>query len=91
MALQQQISLEANRARIGEETLVLADDFVDGYYVCRSEFESPEVDGEIIVPLRRQTFGDIDPYSLVGTFFKVRIDGASEYDMTAEFIDYEED
>ncbi len=91
MALQQQISLKANRARIGEETLVLADDFVDGYYVCRSEFESPEVDGEIIVPLRRQTFGDVDPYSLVGTFFKVRIDGASEYDMTAEFIDYEED
>ena len=91
MALQQEISLEANRARIGEETLVLADDFVDGYFVCRSEFESPEVDGEIIVPFRRQSFGDTDPYSLVGTFFKVRIDGASEYDLTAEFIDYEED
>ncbi len=91
MALQQEISLEANRARIGEETLVLADDFVDGYFVCRSEFESPEVDGEIIVPFRRGSFGDIDPYGLVGTFFKVRIDAASEYDLTAEFVDYEED
>ena len=91
MSLQQQVSLEANRARIGEETLVLVDDFVDGYYVCRSEFESPEVDGEIIVPFRRKALGDIDPYSLVGEFVKVRIDGASEYDMTAEFIAYEED
>ena len=38
-----------------------------------------------------EALGDIDPYSLVGEFVKVRIDGASEYDMTAEFIDYEED
>ena len=90
MAAQMEISLALNRARIGEETLVLADDFVDGYFVCRSEFESPEVDGEIIVPFARSAFGDIDPYGLVGTFFKVRIDGASEYDLTAEFIGYEE-
>ena len=91
MAAQQEISLGINRARIGSECTVLADDFIDGYYVCRSEFESPEVDGEIIVPFSRKRFGDVDPYSLVGTFFKVRIDGASEYDMTAEFIDYEDD
>ena len=91
MAAQMEISLAANRARLGQETLVLADDFVDGYFVCRSEFESPEVDGEIIVPFRRETFGDMDPYALVGTFFRVRIDGASEYDLSAEFIAYEDD
>ena len=91
MAAQAEISLSCNRARIGEETLVLVDDFVDGFFVCRSEFESPEVDGEIILPFSRKSFGDIDPYSLAGTFLKVRIDGASEYDLTAEFIDYEED
>ena len=91
MQAQMGISLSLNRSRIGEETLVLADDFVDGYFVCRSEFESPEVDGEIIVPFRRESFGDTDPYSLVGTFFTVRIDGASEYDLTAEFLRYEDE
>jgi ribosomal protein S12 methylthiotransferase len=60
------------------------DDFVDGVFVCRSEFESPEVDGEILVKHDPTVMGDLDPYSLVGEFIKVRIVGADEYDLIAE-------
>ena len=78
MEQQKQISLEFNRSRIGTVTRVLADSFADGALICRSEFESPEVDGEIIV---RNA-----PESLVGQFFDVRITGADEYDLTAELV-----
>ena len=43
MTLQSEISLSFNQSRVGSEIDVIVDDFVDGVYVCRSEFESPEV------------------------------------------------
>ena len=52
--------------------------------MCRSEFESPEVDGEILVKYSAQAFDGIEPNSLVGEFLRVRITGADEYDLTAE-------
>lgn len=78
MSLQASISLEYNRSRVGTVVRVLADDWVDGTLVCRSEFESPEVDGEILVRS--------DDRSLVGQFFDVRILGADEYDLIAEMV-----
>lgn len=77
MEVQRGISLAYNLSRVGTVTEVLVDSFTDGILVCRSEFESPEVDGEILV---RCAGGE----SLVGTFIKVRITGADEYDLTAE-------
>jgi ribosomal protein S12 methylthiotransferase len=53
-------------------------------FVCRSEFESPEVDGEILVKYDASVMGDVDPYSLIGDFIKVRVTGADEYDLIAE-------
>lgn len=87
MTLQGEISLEFNRSRVGSVTDVIVDDFVDGVYVCRSEFESPEVDGEILVKHDPSVMGTIDPYSLIGEFIKVRIVGADEYDLIAEPIE----
>ena len=84
MSLQSGISLAFNRSRIGTEVRVIVDDFVDGIYVCRSEFESPEVDGEILVRYSPDAFAGIEPYSLVGEFMTVRITGADEYDLAAE-------
>ena len=84
MELQRGISLSANSARVGTETEVLVDDFVDGVFVCRSEFESPEVDGEILVKYDEAVFGGVEPYSFVGEFLRVRITGADEYDLVAE-------
>jgi ribosomal protein S12 methylthiotransferase len=84
MTLQSEISLAYNTSRVGSEIDVIVDDFVDGVFVCRSEFESPEVDGEILVKHDPTVMGDLDPYSLVGEFIKVRIVGADEYDLIAE-------
>ena len=86
MELQRGISLAYNQSRIGTEIRVLADDFAEGSLICRSEFESPEVDGEILMKYTSEAFGGADPRSLIGKFFQVRITGADEYDLTAELI-----
>ncbi len=87
MTLQSGISLAFNQSRVGSEIDVIVDDFVDGVFVCRSEFESPEVDGEILVRYDAGLMGDIDPYSLVGEFIRVRVIGADEYDLIAEAVE----
>ena len=87
MTLQSGISLAFNQSRVGSEIKVIVDDFTDGVFVCRSEFESPEVDGEILVKHDSAVFGDMDPYSLVGEFIKVRVTGADEYDLIADCVE----
>lgn len=87
MTLQSEISLAFNQSRVGSEIDVIVDDFVDGVFVCRSEFESPEVDGEILVKYDTSVFGDMDPYLLIGEFIKVKVIGADEYDLIAEPLD----
>lgn len=87
MTLQGQISLECNLARVGSEIRVIVDDFSDGVFVCRSEFDSPEVDGEVLVRYEPELFCNADPYSFVGDFLKVRVTGADEYDLIAEVIE----
>ncbi len=76
MSLQSGISLAFNRSRVGSVERVLVDDYVDGVMVCRSQYESPDVDGEILV---RHSSGEF-----VGQFIDVRIVGADEYDLIAE-------
>ena len=80
MELQQEISLDCNRRRVGSEVRVLVDDILDGALVCRSEFESPDVDGEILVRGATESVR-------VGDFIRVRITAAEEYDLVGEIID----
>ena len=87
MTLQSEISLTFNQSRIGSEIDVIVDDYSDGVFVCRSEFESPEVDGEILVKYEASVLGPVDPYSLIGEFIKVRVTGADEYDLIADIIE----
>ena len=87
MELQSGISLEFNQSRVGTEVKVVVDDFVDGVFVCRSEFESPEVDGEILVKYDAQKMGPVDPYSLIGEFITVLVTGADAYDLIAEPVE----
>ena len=82
MSLQSGISLEFNRSRIGSVVKVIVDDWSDGVLVCRSEFESPEVDGEIFVNCASLA----DSAEYVGKFIEVRITGADEYDLRAEIV-----
>lgn len=74
MSLQNEISLGFNRSRVGTVEKVMVDDCVDGTLVCRSQFESPEVDGEILVK------GEAE----IGSFINVRITGADDYDLIGE-------
>ena len=94
MELQSEISLRFNMSRIGREETVIIDSYSgDGVYSARSMYESPEVDGEVLVGTEdmpddspvREAFAS-DPESLVGTFAKVRIVGADEYDLIARFV-----
>ena len=80
MEVQREISLACNRSRVGEELRVLVDGVLpDGTLVCRSEFESPEVDGEILVR-------GAAPTVRTGDFIRVRVIGAEDYDLMAEFL-----
>jgi len=79
MELQRDISLDCNRRRVGTEVRVLVDDIVGDTLVCRSEFESPEVDGEILVR------GAAAPVR-AGDFIRVRIVAAEDYDLIGEQI-----
>lgn len=84
MQVQEQISYEYNLSRVGEETEVVVDSFEDGILVCRSQSESPEVDGDILVRYEKAPQDGCGPESLVGQFIKVRITGADSYDLIAE-------
>ena len=86
MEAQRGISLAYNESRIGSVERVLVDDFSDGMLVCRSEFESPEVDGEILVKYTAEAFDGIEPHSFVGEFLDVKITAAGEYDLIAEVV-----
>ena len=63
---------------------VLVDSLSDGVYVCRSEFESPDVDGEILVHYDK-SMGP-DPQAIVGQFITVRIVSADDYDLAATYV-----
>lgn len=82
MSLQESVSAEYNQSRVGTEELVLVDAVTADYFVARSRYESPDVDGEILVKIPEGT----DPERVVGSFMKVRITSADSYDLYAEMI-----
>lgn len=86
MELQRGISLDFNQSRVGAEYRVIVDGYSEGILVCRSEFESPDVDGEILVRYDAAMAEDIEPYSLVGEFITVKVTAADEYDLIAEIV-----
>lgn len=83
MRVQSGISLAFNESRVGKTERVMVDDYADGVLVCRSQYESPEVDGEIVVRYDGYDFGGKTPEELCGSFIDVRITGADEYDLIA--------
>ena len=79
MALQNEISLENNRRRVGREERVLIDSRQGDWYVGRTQYDSPEVDQEILIPVGEKRL-------LKGHFYRVRIDAAEDYDLYASPI-----
>jgi ribosomal protein S12 methylthiotransferase len=73
MELQQGISQELNQTKIGKEFKVLIDRTEGGYYIGRTEFDSPEVDNEVLV--------STDHYLRLGDFAQIKITNAEEFDL----------
>ena len=80
MTLQQSISMDLNRKRVGTEEKVLVTDVSpDGRALGRSSRETPETDGEIVFSWKKAM-------PEIGSFTSVRITGAQSYDLTGEMI-----
>lgn len=84
MELQSGMSFAFNESRVGTVVKVLVNYINGDSLVCRSEFESPEVDGEIYVPY---CAGMGRPANeMTGQFINVRITKAGEYDLIGEYV-----
>ncbi len=79
MALQREISLENNHRRVGRNERVIVDTRQGDYYVGRTQYDSPEVDQEILIPT---TEGRLQR----GRFYHIRIVAAAEYDLYGEVV-----
>jgi len=79
MELQQGISLSLNQHRVGKTLQVLIDRKEGGTFIGRTEFDSPEVDNEVIIQ-------SPDNYLRVGDFASVKIKSATEFDLTGEVV-----
>lgn len=75
MRIQQNISAEIEAAKIGQTMKVIIDRTEGDWYVGRSEFCSPEVDPEVLIP--------IDEPLTIGSFYDVKITDAEEFDLYA--------
>ncbi len=78
MEVQQYISAELNQQKIGKEFKVIIDREEGDFFVGRTEFDSPEVDGEVLInatkPLKK------------GDFVTVKVTGAEDYDLYADLL-----
>ena len=79
MAVQQRISAELTAHKIGQEFKVIIDRSEGDYYVGRTQFDSPEVDPEVLIPIRN---GELT----IGEFYHVCIDDADDFDLYAHCI-----
>ena len=79
MEIQKDISFKKNREFIGRKLKVILDSIDGEYYSARSERETPEVDGEILIPLSENKLQ-------LGNFYDVEIFDCNEYDLFAKLV-----
>tara|TARA_R110002012_G_C11676920_1_gene613867 strand:- start:4491 stop:5792 length:1302 start_codon:yes stop_codon:yes gene_type:complete len=79
MEIQSQISWELNQEKIGKEFRVVIDRKEGGYFVGRTEFDSPDVDNEVLINAE-------EGYLRTGEFFHVKITAAEDFDLYAEVV-----
>jgi len=77
MSIQQEISAEINQAKIGKTLKVMIDRVEDEYFVGRTEYDSPEVDPEVLIPITTQGVKK-------GTFYNAKIVGSTDFDLYGE-------
>ncbi|MDX3915068.1 MULTISPECIES: 30S ribosomal protein S12 methylthiotransferase RimO [Olivibacter] len=74
MEIQQGISYEINQEKVGNTYKVLIDRVEEGYFIGRTEYDSPEVDNEVLIAANNN-------YAAVGRFVDVHIDRAEDFDL----------
>jgi ribosomal protein S12 methylthiotransferase len=79
MDLQQSISTEINKTRVGKVLKVLFDRKEGGYFIGRTEFDSPEVDNEVLVDASTN-------YVRLGDFANVLIESAEDFDLFGKVV-----
>ena len=79
MTLQNDIARENNLRRVGRTERVLIDSRQGDYYVGRTQYDSPEVDQEILIPAAERRL-------LRRHFYEIRIDGAADYDLYGKAV-----
>ena len=78
MEIQQQISADLNQQKIGKTYKVIIDKKEGDIFVGRTEFDSPEVDGEVLITTEKALQR--------GDFVSVKITGAEDYDLHGEIV-----
>ncbi len=79
MAIQQEISNELSHAKIGKEFQVIIDRKEGDYYIGRTEFDSPEVDPEVLIKQEGKILR-------IGSFHRVKVYDADDFDLYATVI-----
>lgn len=80
MAIQQEISFKLNQEKIGKNFKVLFDKKEGDFLIGRTEFDSPEVDNEVLVKLKH------NDYARLGDFANVKITDANDFDLFGDLI-----
>jgi ribosomal protein S12 methylthiotransferase len=79
MNVQQEISFDINQEKLGKTFKVLIDKKEDDFFVGRTEFDSPEVDNEVLIDAKIS-------YASPGTFVNVKIDRAEDFDLYGQIV-----
>jgi len=74
MRLQQRISAEVQEAKVGTTQRVIIDRTEGEYFVGRTQYDSPEVDPEVLIPLK-------DNPLIIGQFYDIIITSADDFDL----------
>ena len=78
--MQQEISYKLNQQKVGNTYKVLFDRKEGEYFIGRTEFDSPDVDNEVLVK------ADGDAYARIGDFANVKITEANDFDLYGEIV-----
>lgn len=81
MEVQRAVSLEKNESRIGMNTRAVIERVEDGNYVGRTEWDAPEIDNEVFIPMNDMH------HAHIGDIVPVTITDATEYDLYADLLE----
>ena len=80
MSIQEHIAGDINAAKVGRELRIVIDRREGDYFVGRTEYDSPEVDGEVLLSVAE------NPQAQIGQFYTAKIDSADTFDLFAHLL-----